>query len=195
MVFSNPSANFSHRHTFDSNPLESPCRRLQIHWPNAASAQPTPALVCRSAACCRQSPLRCLWLARSNRALRALAIRATRDFFVPRFSPAPQLNKQLKEKGVNQHYIFHFVCPDDFPTFFNYLRNNTLIEGKFYGQLEELLDKIWRFYFAADWWRGKGCRRIDEILKDNSPQRHREKNFKNSMFLWWIIFLKLFLHA
>ncbi len=53
-----------------------------------------------------------------------------------------ELNKQLKEKGVNQHYIFHFVCPDDFPTFFNYLRNNTLIEGKFYGQLEELLDKI-----------------------------------------------------
>lgn len=52
-----------------------------------------------------------------------------------------ELNNQLKEKGVNQYYIFHFVCPDDFPTFFNYLRNNSLIEGRFYGQLEELLDK------------------------------------------------------
>ena len=52
-----------------------------------------------------------------------------------------ELNQQLKEKKVNQHYIFHFVCPDDFPTFFEYLKNDSLIEGKFYGQLEELLDK------------------------------------------------------
>lgn len=52
-----------------------------------------------------------------------------------------ELNRQLKERNVNQHYVFHFVCPDDFPTFFEYLRDNSLIEGKFYGQLEELLDK------------------------------------------------------
>ncbi len=51
------------------------------------------------------------------------------------------LNQLLKGKSNNQQYIFHFVCPDDFPTFFDYLRNNSLIEGKFYGQLEELLDK------------------------------------------------------
>jgi type III restriction enzyme len=51
------------------------------------------------------------------------------------------LNNQLKEKGVNQTYIFHFVCPDDFPTFFDYLRSGSLIENKFKGQLEELLEK------------------------------------------------------
>lgn len=52
-----------------------------------------------------------------------------------------ELNQQLKEKNINQHYIFHFVCPDDFPTFFEYLRNDSLVKEKFYGQLEELLDK------------------------------------------------------
>lgn len=51
------------------------------------------------------------------------------------------LNKQLKDKDINQHYIFHFVCPDDFPTFFDYLRNGSLVNEKFYGQLEELLEK------------------------------------------------------
>jgi len=52
-----------------------------------------------------------------------------------------ELNKQLAEKNVKQKYIFHFVCPDDFPTFFDYLRSSSLIEGRFYGQLEELLGK------------------------------------------------------
>ncbi len=52
-----------------------------------------------------------------------------------------ELNEQLRSTGINQHYIFHFVCPDDFPTFFDQLRSNFLIEGKFYGQLEELLNK------------------------------------------------------
>lgn len=52
-----------------------------------------------------------------------------------------ELNKQLKEKGIDQRYIFHFVCPDDFPTFFDQLRSNLLIKEKFYGLLEELLDK------------------------------------------------------
>lgn len=51
------------------------------------------------------------------------------------------LNQQLKEKGINQYYIFHFVCPDDFPTFFDQLQSNLLIKEKFYGLLEELLDK------------------------------------------------------
>jgi type III restriction enzyme len=52
-----------------------------------------------------------------------------------------ELNKQLKEKGIKQHYIFHFVCPDDYSTFFEYLRNGSLVEEKFLGQLEELLEK------------------------------------------------------
>jgi len=52
-----------------------------------------------------------------------------------------ELNKQLAEKNVKQKYIFHFVCPDDFPTFFDYLRDGRLIDGKFHGLLEGLLSK------------------------------------------------------
>jgi len=50
------------------------------------------------------------------------------------------LNAQLQEEGVKQHYKFHFLSPIDFATFFEYLRDGRLINGEFYGTLEKLLN-------------------------------------------------------
>lgn len=49
------------------------------------------------------------------------------------------LNQQLKEKGINQVYHFHFLSPSDFTTFFQYLRDGKLLKGEFYSSLESLL--------------------------------------------------------
>lgn len=51
-----------------------------------------------------------------------------------------ELNVQLKDRGINQEYIFHFLSPSDFGTFFDYLRDDRLVERKFFGSLEALLD-------------------------------------------------------
>jgi len=50
------------------------------------------------------------------------------------------LNAQLQEHGIKQHYKFHFLSPIDFATFFEYLRDGRLINGEFYGTLEKLLN-------------------------------------------------------
>jgi type III restriction enzyme len=50
------------------------------------------------------------------------------------------LNAQLHENGIKQHYKFHFLSPMDFATFFEYLRDGRLINGEFYGTLEKLLN-------------------------------------------------------
>lgn len=52
-----------------------------------------------------------------------------------------QLNEELEKDKIKQKYIFHFLSPADFPTFFDYLQDDRLIEGKFSGQLEALLKK------------------------------------------------------
>lgn len=50
-----------------------------------------------------------------------------------------ELNRQLKAEKIAETYLFHFVSPQDFQTFFEYLRNDKLICGTFHGQFEDLL--------------------------------------------------------
>lgn len=54
-----------------------------------------------------------------------------------------RLNKELQEKNINEEYIFHFVSPNGYPVFFEYLKNYTLLEGqgKFRCALENLLEE------------------------------------------------------
>ena len=54
-----------------------------------------------------------------------------------------RLNKKLKEKGIKQKYIFHFLSPNGYATFFEYLKNETIFEGqdKFRCELENLLEE------------------------------------------------------
>jgi type III restriction enzyme len=53
-----------------------------------------------------------------------------------------RLNKKLEEKEINQKYIFHFLSPNGYATFFDYLKKGTLLEGqnKFRCELENLLE-------------------------------------------------------
>jgi len=53
------------------------------------------------------------------------------------------LNQTLKELNIKQKYIFHFLSPKDYATFFEYLKNGTLLEGqdKFRCELENLLEE------------------------------------------------------
>lgn len=50
-----------------------------------------------------------------------------------------ELNEQLLERHIAQKYLFHFVSPCDFQTFFDYLQDDRLVAGNFRGQLEALL--------------------------------------------------------
>lgn len=50
-----------------------------------------------------------------------------------------ELNKQLKEKGINQKYIFHFLSPTNYQTFFQYLANGKIFKEEFMGELEIIL--------------------------------------------------------
>jgi len=53
-----------------------------------------------------------------------------------------RLNKKLEEQEIKQKYIFHFLSPNGYTTFFEYLKNGTLFEGqdKFRCELENLLE-------------------------------------------------------
>lgn len=53
-----------------------------------------------------------------------------------------KLNKKLEEREIKQKYIFHFLSPNGYPTFFDYLKNETLLKGqdKFRCELENLLE-------------------------------------------------------
>lgn len=50
------------------------------------------------------------------------------------------LNTELEEAGNNQKHIFHFLSPNSYSEFFEYLRNGKLIEGKFRSDLEDKLE-------------------------------------------------------
>lgn len=52
-----------------------------------------------------------------------------------------KLNYELKQKGINQQYIFHFLSPISYIEFFEYLRNGKLINGEFTSELDDLLCK------------------------------------------------------
>ncbi len=50
------------------------------------------------------------------------------------------LNTQLLEMDINHKYIFHFLSPNSYSVFFDYLRNGKLIKGEFRSNLEDLLE-------------------------------------------------------
>jgi len=52
-----------------------------------------------------------------------------------------RLNQKLRENGINQHYIFHFLSPSSYTEFFEYLRDGRLIKGKFRSEIENLLEE------------------------------------------------------
>lgn len=51
------------------------------------------------------------------------------------------LNEILEKIGENEEYIFHFLSPNSYPEFFDYLKNGKLLDGqsKFRCELENLL--------------------------------------------------------
>lgn len=53
-----------------------------------------------------------------------------------------RLNKILNENGIKENYIFHFLSPNGYTEFFEYLKNGTLLKGqdKFRCELENLLE-------------------------------------------------------
>lgn len=53
-----------------------------------------------------------------------------------------RLNQKLEESGIKQKYIFHFLSPDGYTTFFEYLKDGRILEGqeKFRCALENLLE-------------------------------------------------------
>lgn len=52
-----------------------------------------------------------------------------------------RLNKKLEEQGIRQKYIFHFLSPEAYYTFFEKLKDETLLEGKFKCELENSLEE------------------------------------------------------
>jgi type III restriction enzyme len=51
-----------------------------------------------------------------------------------------ELNKQLEENNVNQRYNFHFLSPENYDDFFEYLRNGKLVQGLFTSNLDKELN-------------------------------------------------------
>lgn len=50
------------------------------------------------------------------------------------------LNKALSDKGITQKYLFHFLSPNSYAVFFDYLRNEKLVLGEFRSDLEDKLE-------------------------------------------------------
>lgn len=46
------------------------------------------------------------------------------------------LNNELEKKSIKQKYLFHFLSPNSYTEFFQYLRDERLIKGKFGSDLE-----------------------------------------------------------
>jgi len=46
------------------------------------------------------------------------------------------LNNELKKNAIKQKYLFHFLSPNSYTEFFQYLRDERLIKGKFKSDLE-----------------------------------------------------------
>lgn len=55
-----------------------------------------------------------------------------------------RLNKKLEEDDIKQKYIFHFLSPEGYTTFFDYLKDGRILNGqeKFRCELENLLEVI-----------------------------------------------------
>ncbi|WP_339811885.1 DEAD/DEAH box helicase family protein [Zunongwangia profunda] len=53
-----------------------------------------------------------------------------------------ELNKQLEENNINQRYNFHFLSPENYDDFFEYLRNGKLVKGLFTSNLDKELDAL-----------------------------------------------------
>ena len=53
-----------------------------------------------------------------------------------------RLNNKLKEDNIKQEYIFHFLSPEGYTTFFEYLKDGRILDGqeKFRCELENLLE-------------------------------------------------------
>jgi len=53
-----------------------------------------------------------------------------------------RLNKKLEEESIEQKYIFHFLSPEGYTTFFEYLKDGRMLDGqeKFRCELENLLE-------------------------------------------------------
>lgn len=53
-----------------------------------------------------------------------------------------RLNEKLEENKINQKYIFHFLSPEGYTTFFEYLKDGRILDGqeKFRCELENLLE-------------------------------------------------------
>lgn len=51
------------------------------------------------------------------------------------------LNEELEKCNIHQKYFFHFLSPKDYSVFFEYLNDDRLINGKFKGSLENLLEE------------------------------------------------------
>jgi type III restriction enzyme len=51
-----------------------------------------------------------------------------------------ELNKQLEENEIQQRYNFHFLSPENYDDFFEYLRNGKLVQGLFTSNLDKELN-------------------------------------------------------
>lgn len=55
-----------------------------------------------------------------------------------------RLNQKLEEDGIKQNYIFHFLSPEGYTAFFEYLKDGRILDGqeKFRCELENLLESV-----------------------------------------------------
>ena len=51
-----------------------------------------------------------------------------------------ELNRRMEEMGEPERYIFHFLSPNGYATFFDHLRSGSLLDGRFRCELETLLE-------------------------------------------------------
>lgn len=54
-----------------------------------------------------------------------------------------ELNKRMESEDIKERYIFHFLSPNSYDTFFHHLRDGTVLRGQssFRCQLENLLEE------------------------------------------------------
>lgn len=50
------------------------------------------------------------------------------------------LNEEMKSRKIKESYHFHFLSPNSYVVFFDFLRNSNLFEGKFRSDLEDKLE-------------------------------------------------------
>lgn len=52
-----------------------------------------------------------------------------------------ELNRRLEEENIRQKYVFHFLSPKNYQTFFQYINNGRVFKGEFKSELEVLLEE------------------------------------------------------